>query len=155
MTQLNLRIEYDKLNHLIFHNQLPKDISLKWNYSKTCLGKTRIQHKGNGVYDFQISISRFYVCSDKEYVETLIHEMIHVFMVINGEFRKDKRVHGPLFKKYMNDINHQFPQYTIKVKENNKVEIDASRIALQNGFFLITGNNKKYSIYTEMKLLKE
>lgn len=144
MSDLNLKNEYEMLNNLIFNNQLPEDMPVKWNHSKTCLGKTRIKYSSNIGFSFKITISNFFLCSDKEYIETLIHEMIHVHMAVNGDFRKDNRVHGPLFKKYMHDINIQFPQYNIKIKENKKLHVDESRILIQNGFFLITEDNKKY-----------
>jgi len=144
MAQLDLTAEYDKLNKLIFQNRLPDGITIKWNHSKKCLGKTKITQSHNKAISFHISISKFFLCTDMEYIETLIHEMIHVQMAIEGNFRKGIRPHGSLFRKYMDQINNQFPQYSIKIREDEKVEIDKSRIALQKGFLLVTDNNKKY-----------
>lgn len=141
----DLQAEYTRLNQLIFGGKLPENITLKWNHSKTCLGKTKIEGLSfKGKLNFHIYISKFFICSEKEYIETLIHEMIHVLMAVKGEFKNDKRVHGPLFRQYMNQINNQFPQYTIKIKEDKKLEIDHSRIKIQNGFFLVTEHDKKY-----------
>ncbi len=144
LLMLNIINEYRRLNKEIFRDQLPENIILKWNNSKTCLGKTKIQMTGEGDYSFTIYISRFFICTDKEYIETLIHEMIHVLMAAKGEFKMDKRVHGPQFCCYMNSINRQFPQYNIKVKEDKKLEIDQSKVALQHGFFLVLDDNRKY-----------
>ncbi|MBB6478959.1 SprT-like domain-containing protein [Spirochaeta isovalerica] len=140
MSSMDLSKEYSILNRKIFDNSLPETIPVKWNNSRTNLGKTRISLNRDGTYDFAITISRFFLCSDKQYTETLIHEMIHVYMAVSGEFRKDGKIHGPLFKKHMNRINRDFPQFQITIKEEGRVNVDISKIPHQNGFLLCTGD---------------
>jgi len=147
MSQLNLDEQYSRLNREIFSNALPSDVSVKWNHSRTNMGKTKITRHRDRSYEFHITISRFFICQEKEYIETLIHEMIHVYMAQSGEFRKDGRVHGPLFKKHMNRINREFPQYTISIKEEGPVEIDQKRIKKQNGFLLCDADKTYYNLY--------
>ena len=101
------------------------------------------------VYDFKITISKFFLCTEREYIETLIHEMIHVLMAVKGEFRKDKRVHGPLFRKYMEEINKNFPEYSITVKEQRQLPVNKTRMAMQNGFLLIFDNKVYFNLYKD------
>jgi len=147
MTQLNLEEQYSQLNREIFNNALPPDVSVRWNHSRTNMGKTRITRHSDHSYLFHITISRFFICQDREYIETLIHEMIHVYMVLSGEFRKDGRIHGPLFQKHMNRINREYPQYNISVKEEGPVEIDHKRIKGQNGFLLCGADQTYFNLY--------
>ena len=149
MSELNLLNEYKKINQLIFQNKLPDTIPVSWNHSRTALGKTRIKFVPGKDPLFAIHISNFFLCSDLEYIETLIHEMIHVLIAINGEYKKDKLIHGPIFKKYMNRINHDFPQYSISIKENRPLKIDQSKIRMQNGFYIIVGDKHYFNLYTK------
>lgn len=149
MNKLDLDEHYKLLNEEIFSNQLPEKLPIKWNHSKTSMGKTRIKMTHLGAHEMSISISKFFICSEKEYVETLIHEMIHVFMVILGEFRKDNRVHGPLFRKHMDHINKNFPHYRISIKEKKRLPIDISKMKIRDGFFLISQGKQYFNIYYE------
>ncbi|MBN2658855.1 MAG: SprT-like domain-containing protein [Spirochaetales bacterium] len=146
MDSLNLSEQYDKLNKMIFNGLLPGGIQIKWNHSRTNLGKTRISMKSDGTSDFRITISRFFLCTEKQYIETLIHEMIHVLMVVSGEFRKDGRVHGPLFRHHMDRINREFPQYRITIKEDGPVDVDYGKIRLQRGFLLCSGDKIYFNL---------
>ncbi len=149
MNKLDLDEHYKLLNEEIFSNQLPEKIPLKWNHSKTSMGKTRIKMTRLGALEMSISISKFFICSEKEYVETLIHEMIHVLMVVLGEFRKDNRIHGPLFRMHMARINKDFPHYSISIKEIKQLPIDISKMKIRDGFFLSFKGKQYFNIYYE------
>lgn len=147
MINLNLTKQYSEINSEIFSNKLPSDIPVKWNHSKTALGKTQIRSPRFGKPEISISISKFFICSKKEYTETLIHEMIHVLMVINGEYHKDTRIHGALFQANMNRINRDFPHYKISIREKKQLPVDISKIKNMNGFFLITEEKQYFNLY--------
>lgn len=147
MHTLNLEHKYKILNDEIFNNSLPENLPVKWNHSKTSLGKTRIKITSLGSHEMSISISKFFICSEKEYMETLIHEMIHVFMVVSGEFRKDNRVHGPLFRRHMDQINRDFPHYRISIKEKKQLAIEMSRLKSRDGFLLIFQDKHYFNLY--------
>jgi len=147
MDNLDLNEQYRKINKEIFSNKLPENIPVKWNHSKTAMGKTRIRIPRNGLPEMSIAISRFFICSSKEYTETLIHEMIHVFMVENGEYHKDNRIHGSLFRKYMDQINKDFPQYTISVKENKQIPVDPSKIKKRHGYLILFNGKQYFNLY--------
>ena len=147
MIQLDLQKQYNLLNKSIFNNTLPSSIPVKWNHSRTSMGKTRIKGNLDGSPEISITISRFFLCTQNEYIEPLIHEMIHVYMAVHGEFKKDGRVHGPLFRSHMNRINREFPQYRISIKENGPLKIDRSRIKTQNGFLLCMDKNIHFNLF--------
>lgn len=53
--------------------------------------------------DFTIRISTFYDCSEREYQETLLHEMIHYY--ITYRHIPDTSSHGRVFREMMQRIN--------------------------------------------------
>lgn len=149
MSKPNLKEQYAYLNKLIFENSLPELIPIRWNHSKTSMGKTHISMSSSGEMTFKISISRFFLCTEHQYIETLIHEMIHVLMASKGEFKVDSRVHGPRFKEHMSRINRDFPQYRITVKEERQIPVDEKRIALQNGYLASFDNKIYFNLYSK------
>ncbi len=58
---IDLNNEYKRFNKLIFNNQLPENVAVKWNNAKTFLGKTNIYYSNNREYlKSNIKISTFY-----------------------------------------------------------------------------------------------
>lgn len=52
-----------------------------------------------------IKMSNFYDRTEAEYVDTLVHEMIHYYIYASGV--RDSSPHGTLFKAWMNKLNRQ------------------------------------------------
>lgn len=85
----------------------PIQLSRAKTFVGQCAAKKRhtLLH-GTKLFDFKL---RFSICFDlpaTEWEDTIIHEMIHYYIGING--LKDTSAHGLLFQRIMNSINEQF-----------------------------------------------
>lgn len=58
------------------------------------------------LYDFRLKFSICFDLPEHEWEDTIIHEMIHYYIGVNG--LKDTSAHGKLFRQMMNDINLRF-----------------------------------------------
>lgn len=56
--------------------------------------------------DFTIRISTYYDCNEREYQETLLHEMIHYYIMYNRI--PDTSSHGRVFREMMQRLNSQY-----------------------------------------------
>ena len=108
MTIEILKSKFFKFNRLYFNNELPP-IKIRINRSKINFGQfvyDRSWDYLNGEFrltPIRIDISMFYKRDDKSIDETLIHEMIHYY-ILYKEITDDK-VHGKEFVRLMNHIN--------------------------------------------------
>lgn len=55
--------------------------------------------------DFTIRISTYYECSEREYQETLLHEMIHYYIAYKNI--SDTSSHGKVFRQIMQQLNNE------------------------------------------------
>ena len=55
------------------------------------------------VYDFCIRVSTYYACSERDYQNVLLHEMIHYYIAYHR--LRDTSAHGRLFRKMMAELN--------------------------------------------------
>ncbi len=103
---LNYIIEkFDYYNNLCFEGKLKRPV-IRLNTRKAALGLTR-------VVDKSIEISVRMDLPEEEYIDTLVHEMIHYYILSNNLV--DDSPHGTLFKKIMNEITEK---YGIKITIN-------------------------------------
>lgn len=56
--------------------------------------------------DFTIRISTYYDCTERQYQETLLHEMIHYYIVYKNI--ADTSSHGRVFRQIMQRLNHDY-----------------------------------------------
>ena len=100
---------FRQFNAEIFGNKLP-EIPIMLSKSKGKLGtitkRTKIDEKKTPQDFYQIRISIYYNRTEKEYQDTLIHEMIHYYIMWNKI--KDTSPHGEVFRKMMTNINEKF-----------------------------------------------
>lgn len=90
--------------------------SLRYRHERRLLGRTR--H-----VDFTLTISAFYDLLQEEIDDTIIHEMIHLY--IASQNLKDDSPHGHLFRQKMNEINSKYGRH-INVSHHGKlVKADA------------------------------
>lgn len=68
--------------------------------------KRRTLLHGMQLYDFRLKFSICFDLPEDEWEDTIIHEMIHYYIGVNG--LKDTSVHGQIFRKMMEYINKQF-----------------------------------------------
>lgn len=102
----NLQKEYDKYNHLLFSGKLPR-IPLKWDKNKNRGGAVSYFGFRNKPESWEIrylSLSNYMERQIEDVIPTLIHEMIHVYIIHNKI--KDKS-HGPVFKSMARALGKQ------------------------------------------------
>lgn len=68
--------------------------------------KRRTLFRGTQLFDFRLKFSVCFDLTEREWEDTIIHEMIHYYIGVNG--LKDTSAHGRLFRNMMNTINQQF-----------------------------------------------
>ena len=96
---------YDQFNKKYFNNDLPDDIEIKYKKMKGAGGRakgTRYKKERKTVPE-SIEISSFYVMDDKDLHGILLHEMIHIWEMING-YRSGRDSHSLQFRKKREEI---------------------------------------------------
>lgn len=117
---------YNKYRTLIFEDKLPTIqggpqqwviFDLKINNSKKNLGCFVRQRNGFfGDMRFTIKVSKYYDRSEKDFIDTLVHEMIHCYIAYNDII--DNANHGNEFKRMMRLINLR---YSLNINVKTKV----------------------------------
>lgn len=94
---------FNKFNALYFNNELEKP-SFKIINTKTVLGRMcYITREYTKKIFFRLEISRYYKRDEYEYLNTILHEMIHQY--IKQKRMLDTSVHGRLFHNIAERIN--------------------------------------------------
>ena len=75
--------------------------------------------------NFCIRLSIYYEQTERDYQNTLLHEMIHYYIGVNG--LQDDAPHGTLFRRYMDQLNRQ--GWNITVRKNAKLQPKAQKRA--------------------------
>lgn len=100
---------FEEFNQLCFNGKLPP-IPVSVTSAQSYLGKVvyRRERKLLKVryYDFKMLISRRRDLDADVIDDTILHEMIHYFILYNGI--EDSGPHGVVFKKMMHDFNRRF-----------------------------------------------
>ncbi|MBO4671049.1 MAG: SprT-like domain-containing protein [Bacteroidales bacterium] len=108
-----IEARFDEFNSLIFGGKLPKiplALSNAATYVGQCTFKTRKKpFRAPEHYDFKLRISTRFDLPQSELEDTIIHEMIHYYIRLNGI--KDSSAHGTVFRRMMNDINSRFGRH--------------------------------------------
>ena len=102
-----LEKKFEEFNIRMFGGRLPMPLILLSDAS-SYLGqcKSKIRKKPDGStehYDFQLRFNITYDLPEPVLEDTVIHEMIHYFIMIHG--LKDTSPHGRIFKSIMQSIN--------------------------------------------------
>lgn len=105
--------KFGEFNALIFNGQLPP-IPIRTTRAKTFLGKCvysrRRKLPGRAeYYNFSLRISTSYDLPEAEIEDTVIHEMIHYYILYNGI--TDTSAHGKVFRQIMADINARYGRH--------------------------------------------
>ena len=104
-----LKERFDFLNKQCFAGKL-KPVTIELSNAGSFLGrlyyKVRRTLRGAVSYNFKIRISVRYDLEETEITDTLLHEMIHYYILSNGI--KDTSAHGKVFLSIMNDFNSRF-----------------------------------------------
>lgn len=127
---------FDKYNKLCFGDTLKRPIIVVSN-AKRQLGLF-MPRKPIPV----IKVSNFYDRPEIEYINTLVHEMIHYYIYDKG--LKDSSSHGVIFKRLMNEINQQVGlSMSVRTKTD---EWQAAKIVnkMRNVLFVEMRNGKHF-----------
>lgn len=68
--------------------------------------KRRTLLHGMQLFDFRLKFSIYFDLPEEEWEDTIIHEMIHYYIGVNG--LKDTSAHGKIFRQMMETINQKF-----------------------------------------------
>lgn len=97
-----IREKFGYYNQLCFDGKLP-ELTFRFIDRKGCMGRTVCEiNPLSGKRYFEIQISVRFDLPEEEYIDTLIHEMIHYYIMFYD--LKDNGVHGDLFKSIMTRI---------------------------------------------------
>ena len=97
----------------MFAGKLPM-LPIELSNAKTFLGQCvfKIRRLPNGrteKYDFRLRINTRVDLSEQELEDTVIHEMIHCYILTQGIH--DSSAHGVVFRRFMSDINSRFGRH--------------------------------------------
>lgn len=102
--------KFTEFNAQMFGGKLtmpPIQLSRARTFVGQCAAKKRrTLFRGSKLYDFRLKFSICFDLDEREWEDTIIHEMIHYYIMVNG--LKDTSAHGELFRRMMNDINQRF-----------------------------------------------
>lgn len=104
-----IKEKFDYYNKLCFEGKLPMpSIKLNTRYATMGITKVHVRRLSNGniIKDIYIEISNRQDLPEEEYIDTLVHEMIHYYIEYNG--LQDNSMHGNLFLAKMNEIISRF-----------------------------------------------
>lgn len=106
LTEGWMREQFDRFNREYFGGGLPVP-RLSLSRARTRMGtfscKRRRRLLRSELYDFAISLSTHYIQSERDYQNTLLHEMIHYCIAYTG--LKDSSAHGVVFRGMMENLN--------------------------------------------------
>lgn len=112
-----VRAKFDELNALCFDDALPP-LTVRLSMARSYLGMLKRQpllgseRFGVGLvprYRYTLFISKRFDRSEAEVEDTLLHEMIHYWIFVNG--LKDTSTHGQLFRAKMAELNTRFGRH--------------------------------------------
>lgn len=123
ITLAYLKERFRTFNEECFGGDLPVP-TLRVGSARTMLGslcykKERRVLGNNRCTDFTLSISSFYDLPQEEIDDTLLHEMIHLYIASRN--LKDDSSHGRLFRQKMDELNSRFGRH-INVSHRGKLE---------------------------------
>lgn len=102
--------KFQEFNTQMFGGKLtmpPIQLSRARTFVGQCAAKRRrTLFHGTQLYDFRLKFSVCFDLPEEEWEDTIIHEMIHYYIGING--LKDTSAHGQIFREMMETINQRF-----------------------------------------------
>lgn len=106
---------YSELNDRVFGGRLPKDMTLSWRKTKAVVGFFVMKRQG-GVESFYITLSKNYITSFQQLMDTLSHEMCHAAARLI-DHDTDRAHHGPVWWKWARTVMALYKgKITITVK---------------------------------------
>lgn len=108
-----LEERFAEFNDRMFSGRLPQ-VRLRLSRARTYLGQLRWQKRRSllrraKITSITLSISTLYDLPQDELEDTLLHEMIHLHILVCN--LRDSSAHGPLFRAKMRDFNERFGRH--------------------------------------------
>lgn len=121
-----LNQKFDELNELCFSGELPQ-VTIRLSKARTYLGQLGFKRRHplfgkTQYYDFVLRISTRLEQTEEEIIDTLLHEMIHLY--ITSRQLKDSSSHGKIFRQMMNDLNQRFGRHIAISHRKTKDELN-------------------------------
>ena len=112
-TLLYIQDKFKEYNHLFFKDKLPM-LPIQIGNAKSSLGGVHFRRKRNLLgkeefYDFKMTISARFDLPEEEVQDTLIHEMIHYYILYHQVH--DTAPHGKAFHQIMEAINQAYGRH--------------------------------------------
>jgi predicted SprT family Zn-dependent metalloprotease len=151
--EIDLRQEFEKLNKLLFNNQLHAP-QMIWNTRKGAHGTvkaTRNRTTGE-IKIVSLSMSKFYEIPYKFFKDVLAHEMIHVYWIEKGHFKEQ---HGRLFQQEMHRINSLGLGFNVTIKgdsSNYKISQAIVKEGKEYVFCIISSRHNSQIMLSVMSL---
>lgn len=102
--------KFQEFNTLMFGSKLtmpPILLSRARTFVGQCAAKKRrTLFHGTQLFDFRLKFSVCFDLTEEEWEDTIIHEMIHYYIGVNG--LKDTSAHGKVFRQMMEAINQKY-----------------------------------------------
>lgn len=102
--------KFQEFNVQIFGGKLTMPL-IQLSRARTFVGqcaakKRRTLLHGTQLFDFRLKFSICFDLTEEEWEDTIIHEMIHYYIGVNGI--KDSSAHGCVFRQMMETVNQRF-----------------------------------------------
>lgn len=139
--------KFDDFNKLCFEGKLPA-VEIKLSRARKSLGQLRFKTTRTllgrkRISDISIAISTSFDMSETIMEDILIHEMIHLYILVNKI--KDTSPHGPAFRSIMNEINFRYGRHVV-VSHRGDGDAVVDERSRRNYFCLVTLANGKWGI---------
>ena len=142
-----IKANFHKYNKKYFNGEL-EEPSFEITKTKNRLGCCKWRTNYFGEKEFTIEISRYFQRPEKDYINTLIHEMIHLYIRQKGIYDGDKH-HGPEFYRWADKIN----QDGWEIARTNSVEgCDCNVVGKVYQVCIYHNKNKEKDYYFEFVL---
>ncbi len=150
---------FRQFNADYFGGELPVP-TLELSKARTRLGMMSCKWKMRmlkRVYtDFKIRVSIYYDCTEREYQETLLHEMIHYYIAYKGI--RDTSSHGPAFCEIMHRLNSEYG-WNISITSSMREHSVSKTIAAKVGTYIVLAikhkNGKYYLSVVNLRSVSE
>ena len=96
---------FDEFNRVYFDSQLPKPL-LYVSHAKQKVGYLayKMDRKSLQPYDYRLGLSTYYILTEWDYQNILLHEMIHL-LIAHSQI-KDTSQHGKVFRSILSRLNN-------------------------------------------------
>lgn len=150
--------KFNEYNELCFEGKL-KPLPFRLSRSRTMLGQVKFMREKNPddtwhYYGFIFVISNLLDLPEKEIEDTILHEMIHYYILSNQ--MQDTSPHGEIFVRMMKDINRRFDRNISIVHRATKEEHDKDTQVRQHIICVcrMRGNQMGITIATKSSLFQ-